>query len=66
MKGSKTVLHIASIKLSTNVIKAGSEIGVDWFICVHTTGRYSKFKNASAEYIKIEDTLIKQHSNLRY
>ena len=64
MKGSKTVLHIASIKLSTNVIKAGSEIGIDWFICVHTTGRYSKFKSASAEYIEIEDKLIKQHSNL--
>ncbi len=64
MKGSKTVLHIASIKLSANVIKAGSEIGVDWFICVHTTGRYSKFESASAKYIEIEDKLIKQHSNL--
>ena len=64
MKGSKTVLHIASIKLSTNVIKAGAEIGIDWFICVHTTGRYSKFKSASADYIKIEDKLINEHSNL--
>ena len=64
MKGSKTVLHIASIKLSINVIKAGAEIGIDWFICVHTTGRYSKFKSASAEYIEIEDKLINQHSNL--
>jgi hypothetical protein len=55
MKGSKTVLHIASIKLSTNDIKAGAEIGIDWFICVHTTGRYSKFKSDGAEYIEIED-----------
>lgn len=64
MKGSKTVLHIASIKLSTNVIKAGAEIGIDWFICVHTTGRYSKFKSASADYIDIEDKLTNEHSNL--
>lgn len=64
MEGSKTVLHIASIKLSTNVINAGAEIGIDWFICVHTTGRYSKFKSASAEYIEIEDKLINKHSNL--
>lgn len=64
MKGSKTVLHIASIKLSTNVIKAGAGTGIDWFICVHTTGRYSKFKSASAEYIEIEDKLINKYSNL--
>lgn len=64
MKGSKTVLNIAGIKLSTNVINAGAEIGIDWFICVHTTGRYSKFKSASAEYIEIEDKLINKHSNL--
>ncbi len=64
MKGSKTVLHIASIKLSTNVINAGAEIGIDWFICVHTTGHYSKFKSASAEYIEIEDKLINKHSKL--
>ena len=64
MKGSKTVLHIASIKLSPNILKAGSEVGIDWFICVHTTGRYSKFKSASIEYIKIEDQLINKYSNL--
>jgi nucleoside-diphosphate-sugar epimerase len=64
MKGSKTVLHTANITLSTNVIKAGAEVGIDWFICVHTTGRYSKFKSASAEYIEIEDRLINEHSNL--
>ena len=64
MKGSKTVLHIASAKLSINVIKAGAEIGIDWFICVHSTGRYSNFRSASAEYIEIEDKLINKHSNL--
>ena len=64
MAGVKTVLHIANIKLSKTVIKAGTEAGVDWFICVHTTGRYSKFKSASAEYIEIEDGLLNKHPNL--
>ena len=64
MIGYKTVLHIASIKLSANVLKAGVKAGVDWFICVHTTGRFSKFKSASAEYVEIEDRLINEHSNL--
>lgn len=64
MKGSNTVLHIANIKLSTNIIKAGTEIGVEWFICVHTTGRYSKFKSASSEYVEIEDKLVNNYSNL--
>ena len=63
-KGVKTVLHIASILLSEKVIEAGTKAGVEWFICVHTTGRYSKFKSASAEYIKIEDGLLNKYSNL--
>tara|TARA_B100000787_G_C16148627_1_gene275499 strand:+ start:105 stop:1004 length:900 start_codon:yes stop_codon:yes gene_type:complete len=64
MEGVKTVLHTASIRFSKAVIKAGTAAGVDWFICVHTTGRYSKFKSASAEYIEIEEGLLKEHSNL--
>ena len=64
MVGCKTVLHIANIKLSPNVVRAGTEAGIEWFICVHTTGRYSAFKNAGAEYIAIEDSLISQYSNL--
>ncbi|MDC0873867.1 NAD(P)H-binding protein [Gammaproteobacteria bacterium] len=64
MAGVKTVLHIANIKLSKIVIKAGTKAGVDWFICVHTTGRYSKFKSASAEYIEIEDGLLNKYPNL--
>ena len=64
MEGVKTVLHIANISISSAVIKAGTEAGVDWFICVHTTGRYSKFKSASAEYIEIEDGLLNKYPNL--
>tara|TARA_B100000795_G_scaffold181068_1_gene137165 strand:- start:368 stop:1261 length:894 start_codon:yes stop_codon:yes gene_type:complete len=64
MAGVKTVLHIANISISSAVVKAGTEAGVDWFICVHTTGRYSKFRGASAEYVEIEDGLLNKYPNL--
>ena len=64
MKGVKAILNIAGIRVSKNIVWAGTEVGVNWFICVHTTGRYSKFKSASAEYIEIEDSLLKEFSNL--
>jgi len=63
-KGVKTILHIASIKLSKTVIEAGTQAGVEWFICVHTTGRYSKFKSASAEYVETEEGLLNKYNNL--
>ena len=62
--GVTTVLHIAHIDLSKTVIEAGTKAGVEWFICVHTTGRFSKFKSASAEYIEIEDGLLNKYANL--
>ncbi len=64
MKGTKIILNIAGIRVSEKIVQAGTEVGVDWFICVHTTGRYSKFKSASAEYMQIEDSLLKKFSNL--
>lgn len=64
MKGTKIILNIAGIRVSEKIVQAGTEVGVNWFICVHTTGRYSKFKSASVEYIEIEDSLLKKFSNL--
>ena len=64
MAGVKTILHIAHISISPIVVQAGAAAGVNWFICVHTTGRYSKFKSASAEYIEIEDGLLNTYPNL--
>ena len=65
MKGRESVvLNIAGIEVSENIIRAGTEVGVSWFICVHTTGRYSKYKSASSRYISIEDKLLKEFSNL--
>jgi len=62
--GIKTVLHIAHITLSEKLLQAGDEVGVNWFICVHTTGRYSKFRTASANYVRIENILLNKYSNL--
>jgi len=64
MQGGRTLLNIAGIEVSEKIIRAGTQVGINWFICVHTTGRYSKFKSASAGYIKIEDTLLNKFSNL--
>ena len=64
MKGVKTVLHTASITLSEKLIEAGNQVGVEWFICVHTTGRYSKFKSSSLNYIRIENNIIQKYKNV--
>ena len=64
MIGVKSVLHIADIDFSEAIVKIGTESGVEWFICVHTTERYSKFSSTSAEFIKIEDGLLNKFSNL--
>lgn len=64
-KDIDTILNIANIRFSPLLMEYGYKNNVDWLIGVHTTGRYSKFKSASAEYIQIEDTLLKErHINL--
>ncbi|UXR76411.1 MULTISPECIES: NAD-dependent epimerase/dehydratase family protein [unclassified Staphylococcus] len=52
------ILHIAGIQMSQKLFKVAIENKVKWIIAVHTTGRYSQFKMASEEYIKIEDHLL--------
>lgn len=54
MQGVDTVLHIASIFYSVNVMKAAVKNNVSKAILVHTTGIYSKYKSASEEYKDIE------------
>lgn len=53
-----TILHIAGIQVSEKVFEAAIKNSVNWVIAIHTTGRYSQFKTASEEYIKIEDKLL--------
>lgn len=52
------ILNIANIRFSTLLVETAVKNSVSWLIGVHTTGRYSKFKSASSEYIAIEDKLL--------
>lgn len=52
------ILHIAGIQTSKILFEKAVQNKVNWIIAIHTTGRYSKFKSASAEYIEIEDQLL--------
>jgi nucleoside-diphosphate-sugar epimerase len=54
MKDINTVLHIYSIHQSLKILKAAIANNVKRVIMVHTTGMYSKYKSAAAEYITIE------------
>ncbi|MDN3019194.1 NAD(P)H-binding protein [Paenibacillus sp. BSR1-1] len=60
MTGVETVVHIASIVFSEKVVDAAIKNQVKWVVLVHTTGRYSKYKSASEEYIRIEDGILKK------
>lgn len=62
LKGIDTLLHIAGIKLSPDLVATAAESGVNWMILVHTTGRYSKYKSASEEYIRIDDDILERCS----
>jgi uncharacterized protein YbjT (DUF2867 family) len=49
-----TVMHIYNIHHSPVIVKAATKNGVKRAILVHTTGIYSKYKNASDSYKKTE------------
>lgn len=68
MENISTVLHIAGIHTSLKVIVAAINNSVKRLILVHTTGIYSKYKTASAEYIEIEkhieEIIANSHINI--
>jgi len=64
MEGVTILIHISSILFSTKVIDAAIDKGVEWGILVHTTGRYSKYKSASEEYINIEENILKRKEDI--
>lgn len=64
MEGCKTIIHFAGIKFSRNVLQVGDCVGIEWFIFVHTTGRFSKYKSAAAGYIEIEDKIASSSGNV--
>lgn len=49
-----TVLHVAAITMSRHIVDAAAKCHVRRLICVHTTGIYSKYKEAGEEYRKID------------
>jgi len=50
-----TVVHIAGIHWSREIVTAAAACGVRRLILVHTTGIYSKYKGAGEEYRQIDD-----------
>jgi uncharacterized protein YbjT (DUF2867 family) len=63
MVGVDTLLHIAGIHYSVNVIHAAVEANVTRAILVHTTGIYSKHKSAAEEYVDIERAVSSATAN---
>lgn len=56
--GISTIFHISGIKQTLPIVRAAIRVGsVKRLVLVHTTGIYSKFKAASAEYLQIEQEL---------
>ena len=59
LNGVDTLVHIAGITLSPKLVDAAAKCGVRRLIFVHTTGIYSKYKEAGEEYRRI-DTYVKK------
>lgn len=54
-----TLLHIAGIHVSDNLVKVAVEAGTHRLILVHTTGIYSKYKAAGEWYRQVERRIEK-------
>jgi nucleoside-diphosphate-sugar epimerase len=60
-----TVVHIAGIHTSPFIVRAAIKCNIRRLILVHTTGIYSKYKEAGEEYRKIDDSIYmacKEHN----
>lgn len=62
-KGIDTIVEIYNIRYSLNVLNAALKNNVKRIIFVHTTGIFSKYKMASAEYKRIEKEVIEKAKN---
>ena len=54
LSGVDTLVHIAGIMLSRPIVDVAVECNVRRLVLVHTTGIYSKYKEAGEEYRRIE------------
>lgn len=59
------LMHIASVKMTMNIVPIALKYGVDNIIMVHTTGIYSKYKAAGEEYRQIEAQILALVNNYR-
>ena len=64
MSGAEAVVHISGILFSPTVVSAAIKNNLTWAVLVHTTGRYSRYKSASEEYIKIEEELLSRRKQI--
>ena len=55
--GYTSLLHIAGIQKSLNIVRAAVIGGVKWMILVHTTGIFSRYKAAGEGYRIIESKI---------
>lgn len=60
-----TIIHIAGIQYSLNIVKAAIINKCKRLIVVHTTGSYSKYKEAASEYIKIDQELARYQTQIK-
>lgn len=54
-KDADTLIHVAGIHWSREIVKAAADSHLRRLILVHTTGIYSKYKAAGEEYRQIDD-----------
>lgn len=59
LEDADTLVHVAGIHWSREVVQAAAENHVRRLILVHTTGIYSKYKAAGEEYRKIDKFVYK-------
>lgn len=59
-RDADTVLHVAGIHFSRQVVDAAAYCKVRRLILVHTTGIYSKYKAAGEEYRQIDDHVYRK------
>ena len=55
--GCDTLMHIAGIHWSLQLVKSAVKAGIKRLILVHTTGIYSKYKAAGEEYRQIDSQI---------
>lgn len=58
-KDADTIVHVAGIHWSKEVVEAAAYCKVRRLVLVHTTGIYSKYKAAGEEYRRIDDYVYK-------